>query len=270
MRGIKMNQADYYLPYLLNQYRNLQKQQLKELKSLPPGQLTMRRSGGKNCYVQQFPADAHGKRLRRGITKDKEIIQALARKKYLQKSLRLLEFNIPALEKLVAVHKAPIPQNIIEMLSGLQTQMQLSEEIFLPEVRRQHQWAEADFEQSTYNQEEKKHITARGLKVRSKSEVIIAEKLDANKIPYRYEQVLYIENYTLIPDFTALCGEKTVYWEHCGMVTEPQYMAHHKWKLQLYEKAGIVPWKNLIITYDDENGNLDARIIEAEIANKLL
>ncbi|MCQ4635662.1 hypothetical protein NE619_02885 [Anaerovorax odorimutans] len=47
-------------------------------------------------------------------------------------------------------------------------------------------------------------------------------------------------------------------------------MKRHKWKLAMYEKAGIVPWKNLIVTYDDENGNLDARIIEAEIINKLL
>lgn len=38
----------------------------------------------------------------------------------------------------------------------------------------------------------------------------------------------------------------------------------------MYERAGIVPWKNLIVTYDDETGNLDLRMIEAEIRNRLL
>ncbi len=265
-----MNQADRYLPYLLKQYYRLQELQKKELSKLPPGQLSMRKSEGKNCYVQVIPANADGKRVRRGITKDKVMVQELARKKYLQKSLQFLENNIPLLEKLVAIHKAPTAENIIEALSATRAQLQLTEESFLPKEKQQNQWADADFEQSTYNLSEKKHITARGLKVRSKSEVIIAEKLDAYKIPFRYEQMVHIENQSLSPDFVILKKEELVYWEHCGLVTDPQYMKHHKWKLQMYEKAGIVPWKNLIVTYDDENGNLDARIIESEIINKLL
>ena len=40
--------------------------------------------------------------------------------------------------------------------------------------------------------------------------------------------------------------------------------------MNMYERAGIVPWKNLIVTYDDEYGGIDTRIIEAEIRNKLL
>ena len=47
-------------------------------------------------------------------------------------------------------------------------------------------------------------------------------------------------------------------------------MKHHKWKLSMYERAGIVPWKNLIVTYDDDFGNLNIARIESEITTRLL
>ena len=98
----------------------------------------------------------------------------------------------------------------------------------------------------------------------------MSEKLDTFKLPHRYEQMIYIENYAFSPDFTILTPKGIYYWEHAGKVNDPRYLRHHKWKMEMYEKAGIVPWKNLIVTYDDENGGIDTRIIEAEIRNKLL
>lgn len=40
--------------------------------------------------------------------------------------------------------------------------------------------------------------------------------------------------------------------------------------MNMYETADIVPWKNLIVTYDNENGTIDLAIIDGEIRNKLL
>ena len=37
---------------------------------------------------------------------------------------------------------------------------------------------------------------------------------------------------------------------------------------KMYESVGVVPWKNLIVTYDDEDGNINVGIIESEIKNK--
>ena len=47
-------------------------------------------------------------------------------------------------------------------------------------------------------------------------------------------------------------------------------MKKHKWKLEIYESVGIVPWKNLIVTYDNERGTIDIPVLESEIRNKLL
>lgn len=258
-----MNNADTYLSHLLEEYKELAEKQRQELKELPEGQLSVRRIDGKVNYVQSLE-----NRQRRGITKNQQLIQDLARKKYLLTSLAMLDKNIPLLDKLVAVHKAPTPMNIMELLS--KTYKQLPSAAFLPEIRQKSQWADADYEQSSYKPEERIHTTANGLKVRSKSEVVIAEKLDAYNIPFRYEQMLYIENHSFSPDFTILQGETLIYWEHCGLVNNPNYMKNHTWKMSVYAKAGIVPWKNLIVTYDDENGSINTRAIDAEIAGKLL
>ena len=40
--------------------------------------------------------------------------------------------------------------------------------------------------------------------------------------------------------------------------------------MRIYAEAGIVPWKNLIITYDSEDGILDLEAVEAEIKNKVM
>ena len=53
-------------------------------------------------------------------------------------------------------------------------------------------------------------------------------------------------------------------------MSSKEYREHHKWKMEVYEKAGIVSWKNLIVTYDDEDGNINVGIIESEIKNKLI
>ena len=118
--------------------------------------------------------------------------------------------------------------------------------------------------------QQKNHTTSHGLKVRSKSEMLIAEKLYEHGLPFRYEQILQIDGVDYAPDFTIRrCDGSIVYWEHCGLTGNSRYMNHHWRKMQIYVEAGITPWKNLIITYDDENGFLDLSVIESEIINKL-
>lgn len=108
------------------------------------------------------------------------------------------------------------------------------------------------------------HKTARGELVRSKSEVIIANALFYNKLDYEYEPELTLEGRVKRPDFKVEdydTGE-VWYWEHCGMMTDPQYKRQWEEKKKFYEKNGIVEGKNLIVTYDDEKGGLDAAEIQ--------
>ena len=59
------------------------------------------------------------------------------------------------------------------------------------------EWSEAPYRQSDKRPEGKDKITSRGLHMRSKSEVMIAELLYQYGIPFRYEEPLYIEGFML-------------------------------------------------------------------------
>lgn len=115
------------------------------------------------------------------------------------------------------------------------------------------------------------HRTGSGIPVQSKSEVIVAGELDALKnrgFTYSYEKKLVNERdgtYRL-PDFTIISpAGATWYWEHCGMLSDPQYLKRWNAKKEWYASQGITPWDpaanptgNLIVSTDGVDGDVDA------------
>lgn len=87
------------------------------------------------------------------------------------------------------------------------------------------------------------HRTSRGEFVRSKSELAIAEKLNGMGIAYVYEQPLQLDGRMRWPDFTIVDDDSgvTYYWEHLGMLSDPQYAARWQIKRAAYLAAGIRP-----------------------------
>ena len=252
---------------LLNYNEEVIRIQLKELKKSPEGKLTVRKDNGCARYCNYIG----GKKV--GISKNEQLVHALARKMFLEMSVSEAENNLKWLRKLEKNYRTIEPTSIVEQLPDYCRKLPI--EVYIPYERQKGKWMQEPFAQSTKYLDEKVHSTAKGLWVRSKSEVIIAEKLDSYKIPYRYEQVLKIRGYELAPDFTILTDKGIKYWEHCGKGNDPGYIKKHNWKMMMYESAGIVPWKNLIVTYDMFEGNnevgfFDSRIIDTEIRTKLL
>lgn len=237
-----------------------------ELKTCPEGTLSFVKRKGQGTFFRVMYSG--GRRLRKSINKAPELICKLARKEYLTKEKEILEKNIKTLKTAIELLTEPSADNILKAVSrhlqGIPRQYFFAQQ-------KKDDWANRPYQMSDYKPEEKKHTTSRGLKVRSKSEVLIAEMLYMFNISFRYEQVIWIGEIMLIPDFTIrLPDGRIFYWEHCGLMSSKEYREHHKWKMEVYEKAGIVPWKNLIVTYDDEDGNINVGIIESEIKNKLI
>lgn len=114
------------------------------------------------------------------------------------------------------------------------------------------------------------HITSYGEKVRSKSEVIIANELYAAGISFKYEQKLILpDGKSLLPDFTISLDGKEVIWEHLGMLSDPDYRRRWEEKKEKYLQCGISEAnKNLIITSDKPNGGIDSCTI-AEIISQM-
>lgn len=124
------------------------------------------------------------------------------------------------------------------------------------------------------------HRTERGDLVRSKSELVIADKLHSRGIEYAYEQPLTLgEGRVRYPDFTIADHARGInfYWEHLGLLDDPGYRARWERKRSEYLAAGILSWEDgggpegtLIETRDDPGGGLDAARIAKLIDDVVL
>ena len=59
------------------------------------------------------------------------------------------------------------------------------------------------------------------------------------------------------------------YWEFCGMMDNEEYVKRYYAKRGRYEKAGIVPWKNIIYSFARGN-DIDMGYIESVIRTQII
>lgn len=256
-----MNQIDKIMEKMLAEYEEKLLSANNEMQKLPDGRLSCVMRKGKLTFFQV--RNIGGKRIRKSINKDTKRIEELARKKYLEEEIDMLKSNIKAARLFLDNYEDVSVDNILGKLPKA-----IRGKCFAG--NNEETWANQPYPQSTYMPQGKTHTTTKGLKVRSKSELLIAEKLYEHDVQFRYEQLLNINGIDFAPDFTIRTEEgRLIYWEHCGLTSNKKYMEKHRWKLSIYEEAGIVPWDNLIITYDDKQGILNLSIIESEILNKI-
>jgi len=116
----------------------------------------------------------------------------------------------------------------------------------------------------TPNQNEKKnhperliYMTETGIRVRSKSELLIANALFQKGIPFSYEAVLALGGKNREPDFTIYrpSDGKLFIWEHFGLMDENVYLQTTNEKIAFYARYGFHPFKNLIFTYEEDIQN---------------
>lgn len=116
------------------------------------------------------------------------------------------------------------------------------------------------------------HRTSGGLYVRSKSELIIANLLESEGIPFAYERKLTgdVTGGYRMPDFTFTTDDgDTVVWEYLGMLDRDDYRIGWERKRRWYEDNGFIEGENLFtssessgpragLAMSDLRGTLDA------------
>lgn len=112
-------------------------------------------------------------------------------------------------------------------------------------------WKEIKYHGKGFEKESTEFKTTNGLRVRSKSEILIAETLEKEDIPFRYEYPVRVDK-TVYPDFYCLNARtrKEYLWEHLGKVDDKEYIEHNMIKFKNYAKHGYILGDNLIITYE--------------------
>lgn len=122
-----------------------------------------------------------------------------------------------------------------------------------------------------YHPEALIHRTRKGVAVRSKSEVVVADILDGLEISYQYEQPLFSRSDPKdfrLPDFTASFEGDVFYWEHLGMLSVPSYREAWERKRGWYEDNCYAD--RLITSEDGPDGSIDATRIESIARERIL
>lgn len=128
-------------------------------------------------------------------------------------------------------------------------------------------WLQEEYPKKPFREGDVYYVTARGERVRSKSELIIADWLYHHGIPYRYECPLKLwdptrfREITIYPDFTILdpLTGKCFYLEHLGMMGDEAYYRSAMERIALYEANGYFEGEYLILSYESDKVPLDMR-----------
>lgn len=253
-----MNYLDYTEMDLQNE-KALLREYASQLRRFPEGRLVCKKING---TLQYYHVHVDGKETI--LDKGKlDLIQDLRMKKRLNAACKRLRQNIRAQETMIKQYKTYEPRYI-------NTDLPFSYKDDTLEI-----WANKKYRQNSYRLDLKLFTTSFGLKVRSKSEVLIAELLHAAGIPFRYEPeiILYDKDnkiHKFCPDFVIKLPDGTyIYWEHWGLFSDEGYRQRNYRKLENYFHTGIILSENLIITMDTEEGGIDAmsvlRVIQGQI-----
>lgn len=256
-------------------YRSVQARYLEEVKQMPDGNLNGKIVGNHYYfYLQERCVTEKGVRYVERVINGpnvKEQIEALKRKRFLLKSLNLLDRNIKLLERFLLRFTEFDPAEIEAGLSEVYRRVQMEvtecqdgrrtlEEQCVPDGGG-YEDSHLGNSGNPFKSEKLIHVTGSGLRVRSKSEAIIADLLDEAGVPFQYEAKLKIGEKIIYPDFKIPAPDENcfIYWEHFGLTNSEDYLDSMDRKLKLYRSGGITPWDHLITTYDTPEGAIDAR-----------
>lgn len=98
------------------------------------------------------------------------------------------------------------------------------------------------------------HQASDGKMLRSKSELLIYQRLIDNNLNPLYERKLIIKEVEKLPDFTIENEDtgEVYYWEHCGMLFDQDYKQRWEEKYKWYRDNNILPFEE----GGGENGTL--------------
>ena len=246
------------------QLLQMKKEKEKSLQTAPEGSLRVCSHGGRTQYYHRTdPKDFNGVYIRE---KDHKLAHKLAQKDYDKKVLGAVEKELRAIDKYFSCYPDRNAEQIYETLHKERkkfiTPVLESEEEFV------HNWESVIYQGKELYEGTPEYFTGRNERVRSKSEVIIADALAREGVPYRYEYPIQLKGIGQVyPDFTALNvrERKELHWEHLGMMDDPDYAEHAIQKITAYEQNGIFPGENLILTYETRNVPLNQKIVKLMI-----
>ncbi|MCQ2483375.1 MAG: hypothetical protein MJ153_07825 [Clostridia bacterium] len=237
------------------------------LKDLPPQKLYVsndKRIGKIRFYSASVSNSADRTYLKPDT--DMNTIKMLSTKRYLENSLKTALKEREAIDELVEfydVNEGKLCHQIYDSLD--ESLKEVTDHCLLSDIEYAKWWQSCDYEHKMFNEyDSTEYITDRGERVRSKSELLIANMLNKLSIPYRYECKLVLKNGKVIyPDFTILRirSREENYLEHCGMMGDMHYQNTMCERVNLYAENDIIVGKQLFLTFESGDCPLKTKVI---------
>lgn len=237
----------------------------KEMEKLPEGRIY--------CYDQGdygiWKVSLKENELRYLRKSERDLAEKLALKKVYEAEAEDLRSEIEACERFLRYkhrHKSHLAELLLKSSESFKSLLKAEYKI---QDERLQTWAKDPYEKSNLYPENLKISTSAGVKVRSKSEALIAEELFRLKIPFRYEQICVFGSEKFAPDFTILnpVSYKEQYIEYFGMMDSPEYLERYIHKSEVYVRNNIIPDRDILYFYEGKNSDIDILYIRTRLEN---
>ena len=199
------------------------------------------------------------------------LASAIAQRDYDAKMLAEIQRQRGVLEKCVAKYDVSVAENLYAQLHP--ARRSLVAPLVYPDDDFVARWSAVNYSGRGFDAGGPMLMTAHGERVRSKSEIIIADALFRRGIPYRYEyphELLLAgarnrKRIVVYPDFTCLNvrTHREIVWEHFGMIDVPEYCQNMASKMEMYLQNGFCMGKNFVMTTETHDRPLNSMMVEA-------
>ena len=236
--------------------------QLEKLKKKVPAGSKLRAAPHRNSvqfFVRKSGKEKCGEYIKK---KDRQFAECLAQIEYDELLLELIENEFSELSQLHSIPSNDPFYDAYGLIHPLKREL-----IKMPYISDEEfylQWHSQEYEKLSFKENAPEFYTKRGLRVRSKTEIIIAEILDKYEIPYLYEKPLTFSNgQTIHPDFTILDIKKRreIIWEHFGMMDDIEYRNNAFLKIREYESNGYFQGVNFVWTMETSKYPINTKAI---------
>ena len=219
-------------------------------------------------YIRSKPSDRSGKYVRQA---ELPKAAALAQRDYDMGLRAVVGVEQAAIRNLLDIRERTLPEDVFGKL--ILPRRQLIEPRFISDEEFAAIWLAEPYTPKPFEEGAPEYHSTKGTRVRSKSEIILADIFDSYPIPRKFECPVKLYNGKIIhPDFTLLnVRERKEYiWEHFGRADDPGYMRYNVTRLNALIRSGFILGINMIMTFETGETPLDTNTVRALIEQFLL
>lgn len=249
----------------LHEYISISKEQLKKL---PEESLRLASSNGKPHYYIVSKPKERGKYI--SLT-DNITPRNLAQADYLRSVIKAASEELRAVEGILKHYERGTLEDIAGNLHPARKSLVVP--VYPSDEEAIAAFLNESYEKMGFAPGAPEFYTTDNERMRSKSEVIIAEHLKKYAIPYQYEYPVWLNDFRIVrPDFRVLNvrTREIFLWEHLGMMDDPEYAETNIKKIEDYGSAGYYQGRKLILTYETRGVPLNSKLVDSIIEQFLL